>query len=134
MLTLTPSSWVGSVLLAISAAVQVRVEPARLLPKMVIHAPEAIPLWKLAPFTTEVITGLGPGPVLAEFTVTFSVMVWLMLPDVPVIRTATVPGAALLAAESVRMLLPPALTGLNDAAERRADRARRCPSPKCMPG
>ena len=48
-------------------------------------------------------------------TVRFSVVVWLRLPDVPVIVTNFVPVAAVLLALNVSVLLPVVLAGLNDA-------------------
>ena len=52
----------GSLPLASSAAVQVRVAVARLVPLMVIHAPSEIDASKLAPLATppvELMVGLG---------------------------------------------------------------------------
>jgi hypothetical protein len=43
------------------------------------------------------------------------VVVFVKLPEVPVMVTATVPVAAVLLAASVNVLVPGVLTGLNDA-------------------
>jgi hypothetical protein len=59
MVTLTPSNCVGSTPLTISSLRQLRVVDARFAPKMEIHAPEEIPGWKLAAFTTPLMLTTG---------------------------------------------------------------------------
>jgi hypothetical protein len=55
------------------------------------------------------------GSVDTNWTVRGSVVVFVKLPEVPVMVTATVPVAAVLLAASVNVLVPGVLTGLNDA-------------------
>src|ERR1019366_7092323 len=65
MVTPAPSSWVGRLGPTKSAAVQMRVVPARLAPLMVTHEPCENPGRKLPPLSTSVMRGVATGVVCA---------------------------------------------------------------------
>lgn len=74
-----------------------------------------IVLLPLPPCVTETLVGDAESEkfgTAAAFTVSVTVVVWLRLPDVPVIVTVAVPVVAVELAVSVKVLLPVVLAGL----------------------
>src|ERR1035437_10565367 len=70
MVTLTPSSEVGRLPLTTSSVRQVRpgLVLATLAPRIITQEPASMPGWKLAPLSTEVMTGAAGGASLATNT------------------------------------------------------------------
>jgi hypothetical protein len=76
-------------------------------------AKPALPATPTEPISPSVHT---EGSVETNWTVRESVVVFVKLPEVPVMVTATVPVAAVLLAVSVKVLVLAVLAGLNEAA------------------
>ena len=89
------------------------------LPAKAFSFPTEMVLEPLAPCVTVRLLGaderLKSGAGAGAFTVRLSDVVWLKVPEVPLIVTVEVPGDAALLAASVNVLAPVVLVGLNVA-------------------